>query len=775
MRDALTENEFVYQELEFFRVLEQLSGACQSEQGQKHIAGLPVYDNEEPIRNTQHQYRLISAQLDKGRQLDLAGGQDVHLPDFFSAGDYLDPAVLLALHRNYRIACSIRRFVREVPELEKHLTPFVELPDWDRQMNRTFESDGSVREDATPAIKKLHQESRKAERDITRMLKGMLERHSDIVMDAIVTRRSGRFVIPIRQDFKGRIDCLVHDTSASGATAYAEPFEAVEANNRIQRIYQEVQREINRLLEALTDQVMDHRDMFHWMNDLIGYFDGMYARYRFAAQYRAVVPELAEDDRTFLKQARHPVLLFNKVDVVANDVRMEPDRPILVVSGSNTGGKTVFLKMTGLLQLMNQAIIPVPVADGSRFRVFSQVLSDIGDRQSIDESLSTFSSHMIRLRDILKAADGDTLVLVDELGTGTEPSEGAALAMTITEALLMCGCTAVVTSHHQELTRFSHDGEKRIRLAAVSFDENRLEPTYQLDYDLPGASHAIEIASRIGLPKKLIQQAQKISRSSDAGKAAELSLELARQLRSLKAEREELEREQRELQEVRKRVDRLQKQLKEEKRSVSKEMHQKFELMLQDFRKEKERIFHNVPAQSRKEVDELESKVRNEFREEVSEDLHVSEKKGTPSLESGDRVRHLLTGMDGEVREVDRKGTRICITVRGKEMWVAPGDLQRLDPVPASKERSSVRLGREPLVQAPLECNLIGMTVEDAVGKLEKEMDRAILAGTEIMRVVHGHGTGRLRKGLREYIRKSPYVDRYKSDTDDGATLLFLK
>ncbi len=775
MKDALTESNFVYQELEFPRVLEQLSGFCQSEQGRDRVAGLPILVDSGEIQQAQQQYQLVATQLDKGRQLDLAGGQDVHLPDFFSEGNYLEPLDLLTLHRNYRIVKSIQRFVRDIPALEEHLVSFEEMPEWDRQMERTFETDGSVREDATSALKKLYQDSRKAEREITRLLKGLLDRHADIVMDSIVTRRSGRFVIPIRQDFKGRIDCLVHDTSASGATAYAEPFEAVEANNRIQRIQQDIQREISRLLQSLTGQVMERREMFIWMNQVIGYFDSMQARYRFARKYRALIPEIAGDQTTVLLKARHPVLLFNRVDVVPNDVRMNPNCPVLVVSGSNTGGKTVFLKMTGLLQLMNQAVIPVPVDDGSHFRVFSRILTDIGDRQSIDESLSTFSSHMIRLRDILQAADSDTLVLVDELGTGTEPSEGAALATTITEALLQCGCTAVVTSHHQELTRLSHDEQKGIRLAAVSFDEDRLEPTYQLDYDLPGASHAIEIASRIGLPKNLIRQAQKLARSSDAGKAAGLSLELARQLRHLKEERELMEARNRDLEEVRIRVQRLQSQLKEERKTLAKELQQRFDTMMQEFRKEKERVFRNVPERDREDVNRLEEQIHQRFAENVDQKVDGSERKGNPEFKPGDAVRHLLTAMEGEVKEVSRKGDSICITVRGKEMWVAPGDLDPLNRKVSKSQQTKVRLGREPLVQPQLECNVVGLTVEDAIGKLEKEMDKAVLAGVEVMRVVHGHGTGRLRKGLRAYIKKSPYVDRHEADTNDGATIIFLK
>jgi len=774
LKDALTENDFSVSELEFGRVVKRLAGCCSSQQGQANVNQITVQRSETTIRQLQRQYHLVAARIEKGKKLDLAGGAHVPLPDLFLQDSYLDPEQLIQLHRNYLIYLRVKKFASGEPLLESELSTDPDLSDWERKVAKALDSDGSIREDATSELKSLHNALRKAEQQVTKALTRLMESHKDIVMDHLVTRRAGRFVIPIKQDFKGRIQCLVHDVSSSGATAYAEPIEIVDQNNRLQHLSADIHRKQLQLLRDLSQSVIDNRLFFQDIDRCIGFFDGMQARVRFAAQFRCRLPEISRDGWTRLREARHPLLMFQGHPVVPNQIEVDPKRPLLIVSGSNTGGKTVFLKMCGLLQLMNQAVIPVPAEENSFFRVFSRILTDIGDRQSIDESLSTYSGHMVRLKNILLEADADTLVLVDELGTGTEPAEGAAIAVSVAEAIRGTQCTAVITSHHQELSQLAHAEDSGVRLATVDFDEEALQPTYHLIYDIPGASHAIEIAKRIGLPDNLINRARDLAEKSDAGKAAKLSVRLTRQLRELQDREAELDDRLTELALRRKEQDEIAQQLKQEKKNLEKEIRQEFEGIISDFRKEKERVLHRVPLKNRRDVEALGDGVEHQVTDLVARRLETEAETVEQGLKVGDRVRHLLTGMEGEVVELSRKGDRACVKIRGKNMWVTPPDLEPINR-PREKKTGAVRVTRENLVPVQLECNVVGAHVDDAVQKLEKQLDQAVLSGVDLVRVIHGHGTGRLRKGIRRYLEKSAYVERFEPDDGDGSTTAYLK
>jgi len=773
LKDGLTGNDPALQDLEFPRVLDILKGFCSTEQGRLAIEQTKVFAQPADILAVQEQFLAVAKKLDQGTQINLAGGAIVHLPDFFSADAYLEPLQLLVLARNYEIIEDIRRFAGESPVLGKRVPDQPDLGDWRRKVAGSFEPDGSIREDATPELKRLHASARKAEKNAMAAIRREMGAHKDVLMDEVVTRRSGRLVIPVKRDFKGRLDCLIHDTSASGATVFAEPLAVVDLNNRVQRIRNDIWRAERNLLRALTETVSSHRSFFLELNQLIGWFDGLIARHRFSERFHCRLPEVVADGNTRLKGARHPLLLLGGQPVVPNDVELDQDRPVLVVSGSNTGGKTVFLKTVGLLQLMTQAAIPIPVDDGSTCRVVSRIMTDIGDRQSIEESLSTFSSHMMRLKSILESADVDTLVLVDELGTGTEPSEGAALAIAVTEALAASGCTAVITSHHYGLARLAEEADSRVRLAAVSFDEDRLVPTYHLRYDLPGASHAIEIATRIGLPEHITRRAAALALTSEEGKTARLSIQLARRLDELREKLAAVEKDRKQAAALRARLAEQEQALSRERRELEKTYAARFEQFLKDFRKKREQVFHGVSGHHRKAANRLETEFAEQFEQEfLASRSH--EPSGPGSWREGQAARHDMTGMIGTITEVGRD--RIRLRIRGKDLWVAPGDISPVDADRSAGGSSKVGASKpDGLPQAALECNLVGMRVDAALDKLEKELDGAMLRGLSTVRVIHGHGTGRLRKGIREYLRVSAYVSRFEPDTDDGATLVYLK
>lgn len=778
MKDALTENDFSFQELEFDRVLEALSGYCRSEQGADSIKNLTVFDSATRIEKLQKEYREIEALLDKGRKIEPAGGKFFPLPVSYVSDYFFEPFVFLGILRNYEIGISLKKFTKDNSLLSHHFSEFKEMTDWALAVTKAFDSDGSIREDATPHLKKLHARRRRVEKAVEAALKAVMGSHHEIMMDELVTRRAGRFVIPVKRDFIGRIQGLVHDTSASGATAFFEPISVVQQNNELQQCQNDIQIEENRLLKELSWAVLENQDFFELLDDIIGFFDSMLARYRFSTKYECTLPEIALSGPLRLKEARHPVLLFNKQEVVSNTIEVDREAGILVVTGSNTGGKTVFLKMCGLLQLMNQAIIPVPVAEGSSFPVFNSIISDIGDRQSIDESLSTFSSHMLGLKKIMEKAGPKTLVLIDELGTGTAPTEGAAIAVAVASVLAERGGYTVITTHYQEVTQMAFEGKHRVRLASVEFDEEKLIPTFRLLYDLPGRSHAISIAKRIGLPETVIERAMKIAGASTEGNSDAMVVKLAGKIRELEGEQVRLDTILNENEALEKRHKILLKELKAEKKELHQEFEQRFEKILREFRKEKEKALYRVSEKQRAEAKKVEEKLTASYDEAIASRLKdAEEKKPGGTFSRGDKVRHHLLGVTGIVDEISKQGDRVRVTVRGKSVWFAAGDLSREESDGKSSKGTgtNVHFSTSRSVRPSLQCNLVGKNVEDAIYVLEQTLDQCVLESHESIRVIHGHGSGKLRKGIRNYLKTSVYVERFEPDTDDGATLVFLK
>ncbi len=778
MKDALTENEFSFQELEFDRVLETLSGYCRSEQGIRSIKNLTVFDSIERIEYLQKEYREIELLLDKGKRIEPAGGKIFPLPVSHISDYFFDPPVLIGILKNYEIGKSLKKFARGNSLLSRHFQDFRQLDDWADTVKKTFDPDGTIREDATPHLKKLHTQKRRLEKAVESALKKVMGAHREIVRDKLVTRRAGRFVIPVKRDFIGRIQGLVHDTSASGATAFVEPIAVVEQNNELQRCQNDIRIEQNRLLMSLSETILQNTDFFQSLDVTIGFFDSMLARYRFSEKYKCHIPVVTPSGPLRLKEARHPLLLFNRQPVVPNTIEVDKNLGILVVTGSNTGGKTVFLKMCGLLQLMNQSVIPVPVAEGSTFPVFRRILSDIGDRQSIDESLSTFSSHMLGLKKILEKAGPDALVLIDELGTGTAPSDGAAIAVSVANELAKRGGYCVITTHYQEVTRMAFDGAHRMRLASVEFDKENLIPTFRLLYDIPGQSHAIAIAKRIGLPKKVIDNALLFAQASSEENVDSMIVKLAEKIRETEEKKKQLEIRLKENEILKQKNEQLSQELKKEKKEIHRNFEQKLERILREFRKEKEKALYRVSEKQRTAAKNAEEKLLSAYREEIASKLtRDTTKKKTARFRRGERVRLHLLGISGTVEDVSKQGDSVKITVQGKSVWFPAGDLSAEDS-PGKKQsgsRGGIHYSHTSPVTPALQCNLVGKTVDDAIYVLEQTLDQCVLQGRDAIRVIHGHGSGKLRKGIRKYLEKSPYVEHFEPDTDDGATLVYLK
>ncbi len=763
--------DFVLDELEFNSALMQVKKHCLTEQGLRFFDSLKFYTKADDIEREQKKFLLFSSVIESGKKVNLGGGKIIPLPDFFSPQFILSPQEIISLYKNYLIAESIYKRFFQYEEFREYFSSFSLLPDFKNVIKKTFEQDGSFKENATSELSSLYSSLRKVEKKIKQKLNNILEKFKDYVFEPIITTRNERFVIPINRNFKGRLECLVHDFSSSGATAYVEPIEVVDLNNSLIEIRGKIEEEKAKILRDITKIIIEHREIFVNSDRLIEYFDSLNARYRFMKEFNLTVPQVREEGGIYFRNSAHPLLLFSGAKVVKNDVILTNEKRILIVSGSNTGGKTVFLKMAGLLVLMSQCIIPIPVEDGSFFSPFSEILTDIGDRQNIAQSLSTFSSHLTRIKLILNKANSSTLVLIDELGTGTEPTDGAAIARAVVLGLIKRGSYAIVTTHHQDVSSLSFE-HKSVRLASVDFDIGTLTPTYNLIYDVPGLSHAIDIAKKLGLPDDFIEQAKQYSEKANRDYSS-LILVLSEKVKRYNTMLEELESRELVIKDKEEKLKNKEKKLERLKLELEKDIKKDFEHFITEYRREKEQLLHGIKGELRKQADQFERSVVNKFEKEFHEKIKVNQVKDKKEikLKKGDLVKHSFFGVRGVIEEIN--GNKVLIISEGKKLWFSRGDLDFVQRGVDKKGDVRIKTGTKEQM-FPLELNLIGKRVEEAIEIIDRELDRALLEGFEKVRIVHGHGTGRLKSGIRSYLAKLDFVKKIESDSNDAATIVSL-
>jgi DNA mismatch repair protein MutS2 len=769
--------DFVIRELEFDRVLKKLAGFALSEQGYSQIKKLIFLDNEEEIRVEQNKYSVFSSLLEKGKELKTAGGVYITLPAVFSYENCLSGQDLVSLHKNYQIAKKLQKGLKEFPVFKSHFEKFENLSDFENKVSAMLAESGEVKENATSELKKLHDVLRSSQRKVVSVLNKIIASNGDIVMEQVVTKRADRYVIPIKRDFKGRMQCLVHDSSGSGSTLFVEPVSVVDLNNEIIDVKRKIELEEKKILLLISEIAINNQAVFKVIDEIIGYFDSLFARYGFAKKYNFIIPEVSRNNQTLLKQAKHPLLVFNGNPVVSNDILQDESNRVLIVSGSNTGGKTVFLKTCGLLQMMCQCVIPVPVAETGCFRVFSNILTDIGDRQSIEESLSTFSSHLIRLKTILKTANSNSLVLIDELGTGTEPVDGAALGRQVVYKLIENKCFAVITTHHQDISTIAYEKDSATRIASVEFDKQAFKPTYKLFYDVPGQSHALDIAMKIGFDKDFIKKAKEYSLDKSGKDLSQMSMGLAEKLKQQEKYNLKLSLELQRALQLRKMLEAREKELLAEKKELERLLNNEFSKFIHNFRREKEKVFFNISKKTRKQAELLEKKAKLEFEKKFINKVHLNVKQKKSSFEKGDVVKHILFGVEGEVGEVKFESGKLEMLVSGKSMWVNSGDVELVKKRSAVKKHTQGKVvvsSNEQERIYSIELNVVGKTVDDAMLLIEKAIDSAILDGMDSILVIHGHGTGKLRKGIRDELKRLPYVEKFESAKDNGATVIYF-
>ncbi len=700
-----------------------------------------------------------------------------------------------------RVAGRLTGLMEASAELTMSLRPLAE------SIERKILPDGSLADDASPELNRIRREQERQQRVIEESLRAALRRLSSegSTQEDLITIRGDRFVIPVRSELKRRVGGVVHGASSSGQTVYVEPLETIEQNNELVRLLEEEQAEIHRIFVALTRQVGGYAAALVQGARVLALVDSLQARARFARDYDCVAPSFGPE-RLSLTQARHPLLekrlRAGGGKVVPLTLELTHAHRQLIISGPNTGGKTVTLKTTALLAMMAQAGVPVP-AEAANFPVCTAFLADIGDAQSIEAALSTFSAHITNLERLSQLANDRSLVLLDELGSATDPEEGAALAVAVARFFLDAGAWSLISTHHTSLKVYAANTEGVLN-AAAGVDEVTLAPNYQLRLGMPGASAGIATAERLGLNGSIVAAARERLGSQQVDIARFLD-RLHKELTQLEEERKAAREQQYALNQERAKLAR---EGDVELRNRTRELEKKLDSLMKDFEfqmRENVRAIEDRAAQQKlsKEAERRINRMRREFQESFNQAV-VAHRTGADQGDAhaqphlvrhvgeGDQVRLKSMGKVAVVqREVEKDLFEVAlgpIKMRVKRDDIAevvksaaPSTAERADPLAAARRQKGVHVSvtSAPSDDMRMEINLIGRTVDEATEELERYLDRAFLAGLPRVRVIHGHGAGILRRGVRDFLKSHPHVATFaeapQNEGGQGATVVELR
>ena len=664
----------------------------------------------------------------------------------------------------------------------------------ERKFERVFDKKGNLMDSASPKLQHLRSSIVRTKESIKSDLQAIMHdpNNQKYFQEAIVTQRNNRYVIPVKQEYRYAFEGLIHDRSATGATLYIEPMRLVNLNNDLQEAELAEEEEVRRIYRELSQAVRKDSNTLMDACERVSHVEFVYGKANLAIKMKGVPAELSGGREVKLLNARHPLIPVNVV--VPTTITLGTNYRILLITGSNTGGKTVAMKTLGLLSLMNQAGLFIPVDTGSILPVFNNIYADIGDEQSIEASLSTFSAHMTQVVKILKVAGAKDLVLLDELGSGTDPEEGSALAVALLEYFRKRGPLMMVSTHYNELKRYAYHTDG-IENGHVEFDERTLRPTYRLHIGVAGSSHALSIAARLGVPREVIDYAKQAHEGSANRDMETVLSDLNEQLRKNQERERILKKELDEARRMRTQAEREKKQLNERRKQILAKAQNEAQQLKQSIRVEGEQIIKELKSQFSEADKDKRQNAITKARKDIS-GVNV------PELERDERtpvnVKELKEGQTVFVVSLNAVGT--VTAVQGKRIQVAVNGLtanvKAADLAVASREETNNLRRKETAVQpkprkraggsaverqkhATTELNVIGQTVDEANQNVSHFIDQALMAGISPVRIVHGKGTGALRAGIHQYLKTLPHISRYEIAGYDeggaGATLVYLK
>ncbi|MHC4599687.1 MAG: endonuclease MutS2 [Planctomycetota bacterium] len=782
--------------LEFDKILERVAKQTHFALGRERVLAVRPWRDADRIRRETGLATEVKEILVSTGGFPLDGVRDVRptLRRTRPEGALLDGealnevASLLAAGRVLRnTVTSLNRDFPLVTELVSEIRVF---PGLERDIRKALDEDGRVLDSATPALQEIRAEIRTLDERIRALLDDYLftAEWEDTLQEQFVTLRDERHVLPVKAERKTDVPGIIHGRSDTGNTVFIEPMAAVEMGNERKDLAGREAAEVRRILKSLTEGIRSNLDDIEHNLGLLAKADAAQAVARFSIEFNMVPPDVRPGSSLELREARHPLLLFQGTTVVPLDLSLTPEGRTLVISGPNTGGKTVALKTVGLLCLMAQSGLHVPARERSVFPVFRRILADIGDEQSIEASLSTFSSHISRVVEILKTVEPTSLVLLDEMGAATDPQEGGALACAILKRIHDGGTPCIATTHLSLLKAYAH-GQEGMENANMEFDEATGRPTYRLRRGTPGSSRALATARTLGVPEDVLHDAEG-QLGVDRAAMENLLESLQREQREVAVERAKAEEERSAAATAREEVEKHLAGVDRERKRILREAHLEAEEVLRDFRKEGERVLGQIreirqapPKPGAKDRARVEQRRLTELGRRARSEIHrlgppPKEATGEPPREGQKVAMRTMKGF-GTVLRLDEKRGRAEVELDGLRFDVGIDDLipVKVEDAPRKRRRTEEPMDLRP--SAEKEINLLGSRVEPALVAVDRFLDDAVLADREEVRIIHGYGTGALQKAITEFLRGHPSVASFrpggKGEGGAGATVVKLK
>lgn len=782
--------------LEFDKIVKMLSDIAASDAGKRKCLQVKPSCSLEEVEGLQQETaECIKALVKKGSP-PLGGVTDLSMViRRVEAGGVLDTEQLLKISDLLRCVSNMQNYMKAPREgteegftiLNAMVGNLVPHHSVEREITRCIEGPGQIADDASPALKSIRRQIGSANEEVRTKLSSMVASASfqKYLQDSIVTTRGDRYVVPVKQEYRGSVPGIVHDQSSTGATLFIEPMVVVQLNNRLRELSAKERLEIERILSTLTLLVSEILDDIQADMETLIALDVMFARGKLGLEMEASRPLYNTSGYINIKKARHP--LIDPRVVVPVSIYLGRDFDVLVITGPNTGGKTVTLKTVGLMVLMAQAGLQIPCQEGTELTVYRDVFADIGDEQSIEQSLSTFSSHMTNIVEILKQAGKGSLVLLDELGAGTDPTEGAALAMAILDYLHGKRICTIATTHYSELKQYALTKE-RVENASVEFDVETLSPTYRLTIGIPGKSNAFEISKRLGLSEGLIENASMYLSGEDV-RFEDIIGDLERNKKEAEQEkkwaqrlRQEVERTKADYKQKIKRMEERRDKMLDEARLEAKEILERTREESAEMIKELRSLAAVQGAERNKRIEQVRQKIRwdiEKLEEALSTGIKEERTSGEPKdLKPGDPVRVLSLGQKGTVLEKYDDGEAL-VQVGIMKLKVKQSNLEKTEEKQKEKatENGAKSMSKAATISAQVDVR--GQVLEDAIINVDKYLDDAHLSGLKQVLIIHGKGTGVLRSGIQQLLRSNRYVASFRrgsfGEGGDGVTVVELK
>lgn len=787
--------------LEYYKIIEQLTSFATCPAGKRMCEKLKPSTDMTTIQKNQEETRDALSRVYQHGGLSFSGVYPIgEAMKRVAVGASLSVAELLDIAKLLKVAERARQYgeqetdkddegmVKRQDSLTGYFESLMPLEHLAREINRCILSEDEIVDDASSALKEIRRDMKLINGKVHDVLNGIVAKQTNQAMlqDAIVTMRNGRYCIPVKSEYKGQFPGMVHDQSSKGSTFFIEPMAVVNLNNELKELAAKESMEIEKILASLSEQVASSKESIEMNVEILTKLDFIFAKASFAKSYDGTEPELNDKGIVVIKQGRHPLL--DKYKVVPVDIRLGEDFTMLIITGPNTGGKTVSLKTLGLFTLMGQSGLHIPAFQGSKLAIFKDVFADIGDEQSIEQSLSTFSSHMSNIVYIMKHADRDTLVLFDELGGGTDPVEGSALAIAILNDLHNRDIRCMATTHYSELKTFAMTTDG-IENACCEFDVETLSPTYKLLIGIPGKSNAFAIAKKLGLSHDVIESA-KSQIDHDALDMESILADLEKSKRTIEQEQAEIAANKEEIQKLKDRLASKNEHIEQRKQDILRNAREEAREILEEakaFADESIRKYNNWDKKQNASTKDME-KARGEIRDKLNavndklayKTSNRKSKHKASDFKLGDCVHVISLNLEGTVRSLPNQKGEITVQMGILQSTVKITDVEIIQEKKQSKQEKTAqyRAAVNKSMDIKPEINLLGLTVDEAIMELDKYLDDACLSHLNQVRVVHGKGTGALRKGIHEYLKRQSYVKNFRlgefGEGDAGVTIVEL-